>query len=57
MRLFGADPESRTSACVWIPGSREDARPGMTANYVAILSRIAASSASSQMPIRMPFFT
>jgi hypothetical protein len=69
MRLFGADPESRTSACVWIPGSRQrvrakrgpmtgsDARPGMTANYITILSRIAASSASSQMPIRMPFFT
>jgi hypothetical protein len=42
MRLFGASPESRTSACVWIPGSRQrvrakrgpmtgsDARPGMT---------------------------
>jgi hypothetical protein len=27
----GADPESRSGApCVWIPGSREDARPGMT---------------------------
>ena len=28
-----ADPESRTrGARVWIPGSREDARPGMTDN-------------------------
>src|SRR3954451_13775370 len=27
----GADPESRTTVpCVWIPGSREEARPGMT---------------------------
>jgi hypothetical protein len=31
MRLFGAGPESRAALNVWIPGSREGARPGMTA--------------------------
>jgi len=31
MRAKHADPESRTRVtCVWIPGSREGARPGMT---------------------------
>jgi hypothetical protein len=30
-RLFGANPESRAEHRVWIPGSREGARPGMTA--------------------------
>jgi hypothetical protein len=30
-RLECADPESSRLAVSWIPGSREDARPGMTA--------------------------
>jgi hypothetical protein len=30
MRLFGAEPESSTMHRLWIPGSREEARPGMT---------------------------
>jgi uncharacterized membrane protein YeaQ/YmgE (transglycosylase-associated protein family) len=34
MRLFGSDPESKTKVtCIWIPGSREDARPGMTGSW------------------------
>jgi hypothetical protein len=33
MRLFGADPESSSALGLWIPGSREEARPGMTAVF------------------------
>src|SRR3954451_4092904 len=32
---LGADPESRSRVrCVWIPGSREKARPGMTESHI-----------------------
>jgi hypothetical protein len=35
--LLGADPESSTVHLLWIPGSRQAARPGMTVNKTAVL--------------------
>jgi hypothetical protein len=41
-----ANPESRTTALrVWIPGSREDARPGMTSTIFRVADRPSTASA------------
>jgi hypothetical protein len=35
--LLGADPESSIVHSFWIPGSRQAARPGMTANKCVLM--------------------
>jgi hypothetical protein len=46
--LLGADPESSTALRFWIPGSREDARPGMTRKWIAGSSPIKSGTGARQ---------